>query len=389
MVRFTRWFTFRPTFRPNTALIVTATVLALATVEVWALSPPVLAEWPVALPAGWSARESSILFDLILVLPLMAATLVWVWSRPRFVLTGPKLPQWLTWLRPWIRPRRLLYLLIPYAIAQLSALELGLGHILAAVAGLAIIGEIFALGVMAAKLVQIVRATRVERRAGYSFTAAIAVATEKAFGVVPLGPAMRLAVFEVTQIYHLTAGWFVPRKPAGAHTFTYHRRRDETLMIAFSMIIVIEAVPLHAVVHHYSPLAAWILTGLHVYSLLWTLGDLAAARQRPHTLSGSALRLSQGLWREAVVELGNIRAVIDARQAEAEQSAATDAGGDDDDSGTAATFGSRHDVTLELREPIAVYGLVGSRQGVTTVRLALDEPDEFLEELSVASCLMP
>ena len=37
--------------------------------------------------------------------------------------------------------RSAFYLLIPCAIAQLSALELGLGSILAAVAGLAIIGE--------------------------------------------------------------------------------------------------------------------------------------------------------------------------------------------------------------------------------------------------------
>lgn len=372
MFRFARRFTFRPT----TAFIVTLAVLTLAVVEVWALSLPVLADWPVALPAGWNARESSILLDLILVLPLMTATLVWVWGQPRLVSTVPKLPQW---LRPWVRPKRLLYLAIPYAIAHLSALELGLGRILAAVAGLAIIGEIFAYGFLVAKLKQTIRTTHIEQQAGFSLPTAIATAAEKVFGALPIVPVLRLAVFEVAQLYHLTVGWFVPRRPPGAHTFTYHRRRDETLMIAFSLIIVIEAVPVHAVVHHYSPLTAWILTGLHVYSLMWTLGDLAASRQRPFTLSGSKLRLSQGLWREVVVELANIQAVIDARQAVTEPAAGTE-----DDTDTRAAFGSRHDVTLELHEPIAVRGLMGGKPGVTTVRLALDEPEELLEALAVA-----
>jgi len=360
--------------RPTTAVIVTASILALAALEVWVLTLPFLADWPVALPGGWNARESSILLDLILVLPAMTILLLWVWSQPRFVTTGPRLPRW---LKPWIRPKRLLYLLIPYALAQLSALDLGLGQILAAAAGLAVIGEIFAFGLLTVKVAQLTRATRQVWRQGYSFTTALSTGVERTFGALPIVPAMRLAIFEVAQIYHLTLGWFA-RRPAGVRRFTYHRHRDETMMIGVTLMIVIEAIPIHVVVHHYSPLAAWILTGLHVYSLLWTIGFLVSVRQRPHELSATRLRLSTGLWSEAVVELANVKEVIDARGSEG----APDEGSAEE-SGPVGKFGSRHDVTLELHEPVKVYELFGAGEEVKSIRIGLDGPEEFLEALGM------
>ena len=363
-------------FRPSTALIVTGLLVALAAVEVWALSLPVLAEWPVGLPAGWNARDSSILFDLMLVLPLFVVLLAWVWSTPRFVTTGPRIPRW---LRPWIRPKRLLYLLIPYAIAQLSSLELGLGQVLVAVAGLAVLGEIFAFGVLAVKLTQLTRATRHAQGEGYSFSTALTAATERTFGALPIVPVMRLAVVEVPQLFNLTAGWFTgffTRRRASVTTFTYHRRRDETVFIGLSIFVFIEAVPVHVVVHHYSAWGAWLATALHIYTLLWTMGDLASVRQRPHRLAGNRLRLSQGLWQESVVELANIRAVVDARGLEPDKA---DKRKDGEDG--LVTFGSRHDVTLELAEPVAVYGLMIGRVEATTIHLALDDPDAFLAAL--------
>ena len=366
----------RAGFRPSTALIVTLLVVALAAVEGWVLTLPVLVVGPGGLPAGWNARDSSILFDLILVLPLFVLLLAWVWSTPRFVTTGPRIPRW---LRPWIKPKRLLYLLIPYAIAQLSALELGLGSILAAVAGLAVIGEIAAFGLFAAKLTQLTRATRGAQREGYSFVTALTVATERTFGALPIVPAMRLAVTEVAQLHSLTAGWFRRSRRDGVTTFTYHRRRDETLFIGLSIFVVIEAVPIHVVVHHYSAWGAWIATALHIYTLLWTLGDLASVRQRPHRLEGTKLRLSQGLWQEAVVDLGNVSAVVDARALVQDEKAKPA----EDDEGV-MTFGSRHDGTLELKEPVAVYGLTFVRGQATTIQLALDDPDAFLAALTRA-----
>jgi hypothetical protein len=190
---------------------------------------------------------------------------------------------------------------------------------------------------------------------------------------------MRLAVTEVAQLHNLTAGWFTRGRRDGVTTFTYHRRRDETLFIGLSIFVVIEAVPIHVVVHHYSAWGAWIATALHIYTLLWTLGDLASVRQRPHRLEGAKLRLSQGLWQEAVVDLGNVSAVVDAR-ALVQNEKAKPAEDDED----VMTFGSRHDVTLELKEPIAVYGLTFGRVEATTIQLALDDPDAFLAALTRA-----
>src|SRR5690625_2736946 len=244
----------RPRAAPLTALI--AAVVAM---EVWALSLPLLGRTPSPLPAGWSARDASILFHLNLVLPLLVVALIAGWRRPAAAGRGIAVPGW---LRPWIRPRRLLYLLVPPLLAYLARLELGLGELVAGVAALAVIGEVVAFALASVLLVRMVRATRAARAEGYTLPTSVMVAAGKALPLSPFVPALRMALYEITQLYYLTVGWFRPaRHPVGrgaARTFTYHRRRDETLFLGLIIFVTIEAVPVHVVVGHYSQLAAWI-----------------------------------------------------------------------------------------------------------------------------------
>ncbi len=100
-----------------------------------------------------------------------------------------------------------------------------------------------------------------------------------------------------------------------ARAFTSHGSEDDTVFVAVALAICIEIVPIHFLMHMYSPLAAWILTALSGYSLLWVLGDMAARRNRPHQLGAKWLRLSYGLRWEAVVPLGAIVAVHGAEEA--------------------------------------------------------------------------
>lgn len=78
------------------------------------------------------------------------------------------------------------------------------------------------------------------------------------------------------------------------------------------------------------------------------------------------------------MELSNVRAVIDARGHQEECGAGQPA------SGSAESFGSRHDVTLELHEPVTVHGLTFGRKEVLSIHLTLDDPDAFLAELARA-----
>lgn len=355
----------------SAALFVSALAVVIVAVEVWALSLPALAAWQVGWPAGWNARALGILLDLLIVVPLATLLLVQVWRRS---VTATGLADVLPpWVKGWIRPRRLLYLLLPLAVAYLGQLELGLGALLAGVAGLAVIGELIAFGALAVKLTQLVRATRALRLDGYSVPIAVLRAAGKVFGFAapPVLFVLRLAILEVTQLYYVTLGWLRRRRREGDLTFTYHRRRDETTLIGLLLMVSIEAVPVHLLLHHFSQVAAWIMTALHVYSALWVLGMLAAVRQRPVTLSGRRLRLAWGLFSEAVVDLGNLKDVRDVR--DAPEPPAVD-----------ASFGSRLDVVLELEEPVTVYGLFGDAEEARTLSLALDEPTEFLEAVSAA-----
>lgn len=353
--------------RRPVALLTSAAVLVLVAVEAWVLSLPLLADMPAPVPAGWSARDASLLLDLLVLAPLLTLVLVRVWRRPG-TTPGGALPGW---LRSWLRPRRLLYLLLPPLFAVLMRSDLGWGEALTAVAGLAVLLEVLAFGVLAVKVAQVGRATRAARRAGHSLPTALGIATGQAFGDLPIVPALRLATLELAQVYYLTCGWLRRPTRPGQRAFTHHRRRDETVLVAIAIIITIETVPVHVVVHQFSALVAWILTGLHAYSLIWTLGVLAAARQRPVVLGDGWLRLTDGLWSEAVVAVENLRSVTDARAVEALP--APD-----------ASFGPRSDVLLELERPVLVHGAFGRAREARTLTLALDEPGAFLKALQAA-----
>src|SRR5690554_8112578 len=64
---------------------VTLLLLLLATAEIWALNTPMLRDMQVDLLAQDSARDLSILLDLLLIVPLAILILTLIWREPAWL----------------------------------------------------------------------------------------------------------------------------------------------------------------------------------------------------------------------------------------------------------------------------------------------------------------
>jgi hypothetical protein len=120
------------------------------------------------------------------------------------------------------------------------------------------------------------------------------------------GYAARAAAFEISIIYYAFSGWR-KRAPAG---FTVHQRNGwGTVVGVFIFLLAVESIAAHLVVQMWSVKAAWIVTTLDIYGLLWLLGDFQALRLRPTRIESDTLVLNYGLRWRAEIPLSAIAAI--------------------------------------------------------------------------------
>src|SRR5690625_680762 len=91
--------------------------------------------------------------------------------------------------------------------------------------------------------------------------------------------------------------------------FRTHRSAGEQQFLVVFIIFVIEVPLVHLVVHRFSSMAAWIITGLTLLMLLWIIGVFAAARQRLSWIGQHELHVNDGLFTEYQVQRSNIDSI--------------------------------------------------------------------------------
>lgn len=175
--------------------------------------------------------------------------------------------------------------------------------------------------------------------------------------------------------YALLAWRARPDVCEGELGFSVHRGNGYggTLAAAGFMTIV-ETVVVHLLVERWSATAAWVLTALSLYGLVWLLGHFQAVRLRPVLLAPDALYVRIGLLWSARVPYGDIAALERAGAGARARHAP----------------GYLHAVTLgparllvELCEPADVDGLYGYvKRDVHRIGLAVDDAERFRVELA-------
>lgn len=132
---------------------------------------------------------------------------------------------------------------------------------------------------------------------------------------------------------------------------------------------------MHLVVAAWSEIAAWVLTALSAYGLIWIAGDWRASRLRPVTLEGDHVVVRAGLRWTAHVRLADVRA---AAAPDWRRTFGSEAG-----EVNTALFGAPS-VVLELDDEVPVVGPFGVRRRARRIGVALDDPDSFRDAVAAA-----
>ncbi len=172
---------------------------------------------------------------------------------------------------------------------------------------------------------------------------------------------------EVAILYHALR-WPLRQEPHAAQ-FTVHRSVGYgTVMVGLLMVLAIETVPVHLVVSGWSPVAAWILTALSIYSVVWLVGDYRAIASRPLVVTETHVQLRVGLRWEADIPRGNIAGIDRVRVDR-----------DGAPKGTVrATLLDQPTVGIRLHEPVDVLGMYGIRRSATEILLTVDHVERFV-----------
>jgi hypothetical protein len=196
---------------------------------------------------------------------------------------------------------------------------------------------------------------------------------EAAREIFPARRASEVIAFEMAVFYYSLFAWRQgprhPRIPAGSRVFTYHRTSGYgALGFAFLLVTLAEAVPIHILVARWSPGAAWFLTALAGYGLLWFLADYRATRLRPIFLDEETLCLRSGLrWTIRIP-----RAHIAAIHKKAPKSEPV----------LRANLPMMKPLWLELTEPVTAQGPYGIEKQARWISVAMDDPKAFQEAIS-------
>lgn len=131
-----------------------------------------------------------------------------------------------------------------------------------------------------------------------------------------------------------------------------------------------EAIALHVLVSQWSNIAAWILTGLTGYTVIWCAGDYRAFTARPILLTPTDLHVRVGLRWEISVAIDSIFEIQAHRAQTGKSSEAL----------SAVVFG-KPNLCLKLRHPVEVIGMYGIRKITSEIWMQVDEADRLYSEL--------
>lgn len=188
-------------------------------------------------------------------------------------------------------------------------------------------------------------------------------------------PVARFVAAELSIFNYAFFSWrSKPHVPADARAFTLHEKSGHAdLFYAVAALSVFEIFPMHLLLHHWRPAAAWIATGLSAYGMIWLIGLARSFRLRPGLISPDYLDVRYGLLFRLRIPRENIAAIRPATAGDAA-------------SATVIPRRSEPSLCIDLIQPMEAESLFGLRRCVRCLALAPDDATGF-RDAATACCL--
>ena len=234
-----------------------------------------------------------------------------------------------------------------------------------------IVAECAILALLVHRMVRLRRDFRERVSSGLDVPAALRECAHSLLGPV----AGSIVAYEAAVFHYLVFGWRRAGEPR-ATSFSYHRRTGyPAVIVACMSIALVEVVGVHVLLSLWSPFAAWFLTALGIYAVLWLIGDAHAVRLRPLDITATLLHVRLGL-----------RWTIDIPLASIERVGAPEAGAlpRRTPGYLEAVLLGAGDCRIELNAPAEALGPYGITRRVTRLDVQVDEPERFITALCEA-----
>jgi len=239
-----------------------ALAVSICAAEIWIVSSAFFMQNPNALAFG-------VTVDLVIVIPSLYYF---------FVLRKKQAP---------------IISLVPVIILSLAVasfiLPAGQQNYLEAVKKTVPLLELVALGYITTKIRAIIKNFHAFKQSEIYFIDALTKSCERVLGRLPV---LGFVLTEFALVYFAFGGWFKKFVSLDSNNlpFSYHRKNGYAAVLGIIMMILLaETTALHLLLRVWSKVAAWIFTGLSIYSLFWLLGDYHAMRLHPIILSRNIL----------------------------------------------------------------------------------------------------
>ena len=181
---------------------------------------------------------------------------------------------------------------------------------------------------------------------------------------------------EVAVIYYGFIKW--KTKTVRENEFTYHKRSGTPAVInIIILLIAIETFVVHLLLSMWNIYAAWILSGLSIYTVLQMFGFAKSLSQRLISINKDFLTLHYGILSETEIPFSNIEHIeLSKRKIN-----------NDKLSLKLSPLGEleNHNVIISLKGAGTLIGLYGIQKKFTKIALHIDKPNEFVQYLQ-AKC---
>ncbi len=177
---------------------------------------------------------------------------------------------------------------------------------------------------------------------------------------------------EIAVLYYGLINW--KKRQFNANEFTYHSKSGTTtLLSSFIFIILVEAIVVHLLLSRWSEIAAWILTGLSLYTVIQVLGFVKSLSQRPFLVGTDRLTLRYGILSEVDINLRHIKSIeLSKKPIKVDKTCVK-----------LSPFGEleNHNIIIYLNAENTLAGLYGTKKKFKTLALHVDQPKAFKEDL--------
>jgi len=154
-------------------------------------------------------------------------------------------------------------------------------------------------------------------------------------------------------------------------SFTTHKESGYVAVWAVLLfVLVIETVGLHFLLLQWSPVAAFVSTGLSIYSLVFFVADLASMVKRPIVLHNGQLLFRIGIRWNATIVREDIERLTPIRDFDKAKERDT----------LLCAPGNAPNLLLELHRPVTVTGFFGIRRQTQRIAFHADDPAGLIRE---------